>query len=278
MKRTTVVSLALLCLGAMIPACIKVTTPGGGSSDKQDLQMMLTDDPPPTPPDSVLIDAMASITAVNVDIESMSIMMWSDTDHWEPLDIMPGVYNLLNLRNGMDTALGTTHLKKGQVKAIKVVFGNQSSVTANGINVQLGLLFAPTVVVPVTNDTIQLGDTPLQLWMDIDAGRSIVELAQGNFGLKPFIRLFTTNSASIKGIVMPHASAPLVGVISGSDTLVALPSFTGDSGMWEIRGIKTATVNVFFHATASSYHDTALLDVPVVRGTITDVGSVELKQ
>jgi hypothetical protein len=244
------------------------------------MQLLLTDDPP-GPGD--LVNFQADITAINVDIKSVSVMTMNDTSHWDSLNIRAGVYNLVNLRNGLDTALGTTSLKKGMVKSFRIVFGNNSSVTANGVNVQLGLLFAPTVIVPVTGDSIQLGDSPLQVWMDIDAGRSIAEVGQGNFSLKPFIRFFTSNSATLTGMVAPQSSAPIVGVISGTDTLTALPTFpAGDTtgtatGMWEVRGLKTGSVSVIVHATAPSFMDTAYLNVAVQNGQTTDLGTVWLK-
>lgn len=244
------------------------------------MQLLLTDDPP-GPGD--LVSFQANITAINVDIKSVSVMTMNDTSHWDSLNIRAGVYNLVNLRNGLDTALGTTSLKKGMIKSFRIVFGSNSSVTANGVNVQLGLLFAPTVIVPVTGDSIQLGDSPLQVWMDIDAGRSIAEVGQGNFSLKPFIRFFTGNSATLTGMVAPQSSAPIVGVISGTDTLTALPTFpAGDTtgtatGMWEVRGLKTGSVNVIVHATAPSFMDTAYLNVAVQNGQTTDLGTVWLK-
>lgn len=280
MKRITWVSLALLCLGATVNSCTKVISTGGGSSDHQDLQLLLTDDPP-GPGD--LVNFTANITAINVDIRSVSVMMMSDTSHWDSLNIRSGVYNLINLKNGLDTALGTTSLKEGQVKAFRIVFGNDNSVTANGVTVQLGMQFASTFVVPVWSDSIVLGNSALQVWMDIDAGHSIAEVGQGNFSLKPFIRFFTSNSASVTGMVAPRSSAPVVGVIDGTDTLIALPTFpAGDTtgtapGMWEVRGLKAGSVNVIVHATAPNFMDTAYLNVAVMNGQTTDLGTVWLK-
>lgn len=43
-----------------------------------------------------------------------------------------------------------------------------------------------------------------KLWLDFDAGRSVVEIGNGNYILKPVIRIYSeATSGAIKGSVLP---------------------------------------------------------------------------
>ncbi|MEI9945398.1 MAG: DUF4382 domain-containing protein [Chitinophagaceae bacterium] len=58
---------------------------------------------------------------------------------WDTLDIRTGVYNLLNLSNGVDTVLANGLTISGRVNKLKLVLGNNNSVIIDGASYPLSL-------------------------------------------------------------------------------------------------------------------------------------------
>src|SRR5690606_13795518 len=91
---------ALLTAG-IFQACNKNETTDGTAV----LHVRLTDDP-------------ADYDAVNIDVQSIEIH--SDESGWNSYDILnPGIYNLLNFRNGMDTLLISATLPAGHISQMR---------------------------------------------------------------------------------------------------------------------------------------------------------------
>ena len=85
-----------------------------------------------------LTDAPANYLQVNVDIKQVRIHISADsnsTDGWIDLPTNAGIYNLLELRNGIDTTLvDSTLIPAGKVSQIRFVLGPNSSVmTADSV-------------------------------------------------------------------------------------------------------------------------------------------------
>jgi hypothetical protein len=126
-------------------------------------------------------------------------------------------------------------------------------------------------------DVSQISPNDLQLWLDFDAGRSIVRVRNNHFVLKPCLRIFVPDhTASIKGIVLPRDAKPVVAAIFNGDTLVAIPERY--SGRFKIRGINSTTADIFINATANGYQDSTIVGVPLTIGKETDIGTIELHQ
>src|SRR5258708_7902319 len=134
-----------LCLGlGLITAiillnltgCQKETSQGDYSPKK--LKVYLTDDP--CQYDSVFVD----IRFVEVKIDTVLFDDDQQGDHdgdddddntvrdqfgrWDTLTISPGIYNLMNLRNGVDTLLASGNIPAGKVKKIRLTLGANNSV------------------------------------------------------------------------------------------------------------------------------------------------------
>jgi hypothetical protein len=259
---------------------ISASAPG-----KQQVKIFLTDGP-------------VNFDAVNVDIQRVEVWTLSDScgsrlngddDHddddnpscgkWDTLAIRPGVYNLLNLSNGTDTLLASGLTTSGSIKKIRITLGTNNSVVADSVKYPLELHdHQNQVVIKVKgdDDVDQINASNLQLWMDFDAGRSIVKIDNNHFVLKPHINLFTPRyTAGIEGRVLPSNANSIVSAIANGDTLVAFPR---QDGYFKIRGIRSATADVFINATANNYRDTTLKAVQLRAGKETNVGTIQLHQ
>lgn len=252
-----------------------------------------------------LSDNPVSFDAVNVDIQGVEVMVVPDScrknnsddddddrnchydrrgdrgrDHdcavWDTLDIRPGVYNLLDLSNGVDTLLATGLTIAGKIKKIRLTLGSDNSVIVDSVSYPLTLWndYDRVTINVRGEDVDQITPADLQLWLDFDAGRSIVKIRNNRFVLKPFLRIWLPpQTASIKGKIMPDDADAVVSAVSDGDTLIAIPNH---NGWFKIRGLKGATADVFINATANGYKDTTITAVPLEKGKEADIGTIEL--
>jgi hypothetical protein len=196
---------------------------------------------------------------------------------WDTLDIRAGVYNLLSLSNGTDTLLANGLTLAGRVNKIKLVLGDNNSVVIDSVSYPLSLWGSQhTVTLQVKGaDIDELTPADLQLWLDFDAGGSIVRVSNNRFVLKPKIKIFVPDlTASIKGKVLPREAKAVVSAVANGDTLIAIPYH--HNGEFKIRGLKGDSAVVFINATAGGYRDTTLTGVSLQSGKTTDIGKIEL--
>ncbi len=261
-----------------------------------------------------LSDGPISFDAVNVDIQRVEVLVVPDScrgrgggddddddgdddgchhdhdgdDHpndyrcsvWDTLDIRAGVYNLLDLSNGADTLLATGYTIAGTIKKIRLTLGTANSVVIDSVSYPLNLWNGYNrVTIKVRGEDIEeITPGDLQLWLDFDAGRSIVRIRDNHFVLKPYLRVWLpAQTASIKGKILPHAADAVVAAIANGDTLVAIPD-DDHGGRFKIRGLRGTSATVFINATANNYRDTTLTNVPLQRGQETDIGTIQLHQ
>lgn len=198
---------------------------------------------------------------------------------WDTLNIRAGVYNLLDLSNGVDTLLGSGITIEGRINKIKLILGDNNSVVIDSVSYPLSLWnnnHSWTIQVR-GRDIYEITPNDLQLWLDFDAGASIVKVSNNRFVLKPKIKIFVpAQTASIEGKVRPRQANAVVAAIVSGDTLVAIPYH--NSGYFKIRGLRDSTAVVFINATSNGYRDTTITNVQLQRGETTDIGTIELHQ
>jgi Domain of unknown function (DUF4382) len=198
---------------------------------------------------------------------------------WDTLNIRAGVYNLLNLSNGTDTILASGLTLDGRINKIKLVLGDNNSVVIDSVRYPLTLWGnTHTVTIKVRGaDVDELTPNDLQLWLDFDAGGSIVKVSNNHFVLKPKIKVFVPDRTSgISGKILPKEAKAVVAAIANGDTLIAIPY--GHNGWFKIRGLEGSTADVFINATAGGYKDTTITGVPLQMGDVTDIGTITLHQ
>ncbi len=264
MKKTNLFFFFLLLTSGILTvvACRKSSSNSSGTAR---LEVRLTDDP--SPYDAVLID-----------VEKVEVNVSSDTGTskgWQTLPLLrPGVYNLLDFRNGIDTVLASMDLPVGTLSQMRLTLGSNNSVVISG---QSFPLKTPSAQQSGLKFNIHASLTPgivYRLWIDFNAGSSIVTTGNGGFILKPVIRTYSEAiGGSIKGTVLPWAAKPEVLAIQGTDTLMALPDST--TGYYFFGGVNAGSWNLLLHSIDSTYKDTTFT-VSVSTGVVTDAGKVTL--
>ncbi|MCW3093718.1 MAG: hypothetical protein JWP81_4787 [Ferruginibacter sp.] len=252
----------------------------------QQLSVYLTDDP--SPYDSVFID----IKYVEVKIDTSESHKHDDhfgdsdndrdDDHhdrdqfgkWDTLSIVPGIYNVSKLRNGIDTLLGTAGIN-GTIRKIRITLGTNNSLKFAGVSYQLNFFpgFNNYLYVKINDKHHQeIASGRLALWIDFDISRSIV-LIGNQYYLRPVLRPFCDNNfARVRGKVLPAAAAPLVTVYNSSDSANAIPQANGE---FRVRGLKEGNYNILFKG-SNGYHDTTLVNIQLKNGEEKTISTITL--
>lgn len=194
---------------------------------------------------------------------------------WDTLTITPGLYNLLALRNGTDTLLSSSLITTGKILKIKILIGSGNEVFVDSTAEYPLVVFGPspwfTINVSRT-DVATVTNNELQLWLDFNLNRSIF-FWTGTFYLSPYIVVFNDHvMAKIEGTVLPHGAGALVEAINGSDTLYAIPWY---SGQYEIRNVPTGTWSLTFKGD-NGYQDTTISNIAVDSMKVVQVPTVTL--
>src|SRR5215217_548997 len=115
--------LALLTLISLsFAACKDDTTPGGGtpnvSNARASMKVMLTDDP-------------ADYDQVNIDVQSVEIH--TDSGGWMTLNSFSGMYDLLDLTDGIDTLIANDSLPVGHISQVRLNLGPNNTIMVDGV-------------------------------------------------------------------------------------------------------------------------------------------------
>jgi hypothetical protein len=273
----------LFCLNA----CQKQVSDTLANNDEKKLSIYLTDDP--CQYDSVFID----IRYVEVKIDTSKAH--EDDDHhgdndddgdddhshhdaygkWDTLAIRPGVYNILKLRNGLDTLLATGNIPAGKIRKIRITLGTNNSLVKAGVTYPLNLL-------PGTNNYVYVkihsededDDIAGQsaIWLDFDVCGSI-RFNGNQYYLKPFFKVFSMKKfGEIEGKVFPRIALPFVKVFNSVDSGFAIPE---NNGEYKIRGLREGTYSIKFKG-SNGYLDTTISNIQVRKGKETQVTNITL--
>lgn len=216
----------------LFSACEKDNT----SSEKATLNVRLTDTP-------------ADYEEVLIDVEEVRIHVSSgeEDENWRTLEnVNSGIYNLLDFTNGVDTLLAQEELPAGNISQMRLVLGSENSIKTNG---EYHDLQTPSAQQSGLKFNINAELTPgltYELWIDFDAGRSVVELGNGGYILKPVIRTYTeATSGAIEGVVEPVEAEPYIMAISENNDTTGTYADT-ISGKFLLRGLESGTYYVEF--------------------------------
>ena len=235
-----------------------------------------SDDPKTARVEVRLTDAPGDYEEVNIDIQGVEIHTNSGDEDtgWKSLDINPGVYNLLDLTNGLDTLLGVIDVPEGRISQIRLVLGNDNSIKVDGSLLDLTTPSAQQSGLKLNVQTNVKAGITYTFLLDFDAARSIVNTGMGDYKLKPVIRVITKAvSGAIKGSVSIPASSPAVYATVGTDTLGT--TFADATGHFLIKGLPEGIYTVSF-APATGYTIAAKTGVIVTNNNVTDIGQVDV--
>jgi hypothetical protein len=193
---------------------------------------------------------------------------------WQTLSFKPGSYDLLTLRNGVDTLLATGTVT-GTIRKIRM---GVSSVTVVKNGVSYPVVMAPDlqnfIYVHVHSKELDKSADSSKVWVDFDVSRSIVE-QNGQFYLRPVLKPFNDRHfGGLEGSVTPADARVVVTAYGSTDTATAIPDKRGN---YCIRGLDGGNYKLVFDAN-NGYIDTTINNVAVTAGRKTRIAPVVLKK
>lgn len=220
-----------------------------------------------------LTDAPGAYDAVNVDIRQVVVI--TDQGEITLTPVKAGVYNLLEFSNGLDVLLCQSDLPAGHISQIRLVLGSNNSVVVDGQSYPLETPSAQQSGLKFNFHQELKANASYHVWIDFDAGKSIVKTGKGKYNLKPAVRAYTElTNGKIKGIVLPLLAQPIVYAIKGSDTLSAIPSA---DGRFVFSGLTEGSYSLWYNAAAGTgFQASVKTNLNVSFGTVTDAGIVTL--
>jgi len=228
-----------------------------------------------------LTDAPADYEEVLIDIQQVKVNVTSADNEegtWYTMDgLKAGVYNLLDFTNGMDTVIADQYLPVGKVSQIRLILGENNQVKKDGVYHDLKTPSAQQSGLKLNVHAELKAGIAYRMWLDFDAGRSIVETGNGKFNLKPVIRTFTqATSGAIEGTVVPVKAKPYVMAISEAEDTFATYADTV-TGYFLLRAIPEGTFKLKVDP-VDGYVAFEKEDVSVVNGAITNVGELTIEE
>nr|WP_319397868.1 DUF4382 domain-containing protein [uncultured Carboxylicivirga sp.] len=226
-----------------------------------------------------LTDAPADYDEVLIDIQDVKINVSPEDDErgWRSLnDVNAGIYNLLDFTNGLDTLLGEHVMPAGKISQIRLVLGDENKVKIGDEYFDLDTPSAQSSGLKLNVHAVLEEGITYRMWLDFDAGRSIVEKGNGGYALKPVIRTFTeATSGAIKGNVTPVEAKPYVMAITASQDTFGTKADT-ISGEFLIRGLDEGTYTVVLQP-KDDYKEIIKPDVEVDLGVVTDLKTISFE-
>lgn len=197
--------------------------------------------------------------------------------YWDTLAISPGLYDVLSLRNGLDTTLAKNQrLPKGRIHKVRLTLGTSSAVSKDSGVTRIPLQNcsnSPYVYVLLKEEHLdEHGVDQFEINLDFDLMNSIKE-DNGGYCLTPVIKPYSKKSSGkIEGIVMPADANAIPMAFNGTDTAYAKPD---EDGEFKICGLKPGTYTVKFNP-SNGYLDKTISGVVVTPGAENDLGTITL--
>jgi len=226
----------------------------------------------------MLTDAPADYEEVLIDVLGLQVnySTGSNDGEWVFINgINTGVYNLLDYTNGLDTLLIKAVLPGGHISQMRLMLGDNNQVKTNGSYYDLETPSAQQSGLKFNVNADLVAGLTYKIWIDFDAGRSVIHKGNDKYSLKPVIRTFTeATSGAIKGTVQPEDSRPYITAISTAMDTIGTYSDTL-SGEFFFSGMNEGIYKLNFNPVAG-FMEMSIDNVNVSTGSITELGTVSI--
>jgi hypothetical protein len=135
-----------------------------------------------------LTDNPFNASEVNVDIREVRVNLSDDSSGWINLNTRAGVYNLLDLQNGIDTVLAQGIIPTGMLKEIRFVLGSNNSIKIDTTVYPLTIPSGSESGLKIKLNK-NLNASVDSLLIDFDAAMSIIQTGTGEYKLKPVLKI-----------------------------------------------------------------------------------------
>jgi hypothetical protein len=219
-----------------------------------------------------MTDFPANYDAVLIDIQEVQVH--SNAVGWNSIETNSGVYDLLELTNGVDTVIAEDELPSGIISQMRFVLGDQNSVVVEGDTLPLSIPSGQTSGLKLNLHYELMPGISYAVLIDFDAAASIHQTGNGNYLLKPVLKVIAQGTdGSIRGQLDPQVFAQIYAIDPIS--LDTSGAFANDEGKFMISGLHEGTYRV--EVWPVDYPLQVLEDVVVINGVISDLGIIVLQ-
>lgn len=132
-----------------------------------------------------LTDTPVAYDAVHVEV--IGVEVHTNTEGWMTVPVSDSIYDLLQLQDSANAVLGSLVIPVGTLSQIRLILGDQNTVTVNSVVYPLSLSSQDESGLKL-NIHQQLSDnTVYTLVLDFDAAQSVKDNGNGTYKLKPVI-------------------------------------------------------------------------------------------
>ena len=126
-----------------------------------------------------LTDAPATYDEVNIDLQQVQVQMAADTTGWQTLQTRAGMYDLLQLQNGVDTLVAEGTIAEGTVHQLRLILGDDNNIVLDGETYPLTIPSGSESGLKVKLHK-KMNKSLEDLIVDFDAGLAVHQDGQGN--------------------------------------------------------------------------------------------------
>jgi hypothetical protein len=260
------IGILLVVLGLFIfTSCSDETTNAPVNEQNGRIIMYLADSP------STLDSVIICVTRVEVHKSGSD-----STSGWFVINDSTRYFDLLRLTNGASVVLGDTSLSPGQYTQIRLIIGDGSYVIDQGIKHDLQIPSGAQTGLKLIHQFTIESDKLYELLLDFNVDKSIVITGNGQYKLKPTIRVMpVVISGTISGKVLPLDTQPTVWTVYGADTI---STYTDLQGFFKLMALPAGLYNVnIVPMDTLVYRDTTITGVQVFANQDTDIGTITLQ-
>jgi len=227
-----------------------------------------------------MIDAPGDFDEVNVEVIRVEVHRGdegtTEDSGWHTIDIDTTYVDLLTLTDGNSAVLADSTLPSGYYTQIRLILGDGNTVVVDGQSHDLEVPSSANTGLKLNHPfTLDAGAT-YEVTLDFDADQSVHMTGNGRYMMKPVIRIMVNQtSGSLRGVVEPVDARAMVWTTAGDDTITAYADTL--SGMFRFVMLPAGDFDLNISATAGTYRDSVLFDIPVTAGQMTDIGTVTLE-
>jgi hypothetical protein len=228
-----------------------------------------------------MIDAPGDFDAVNVEVIRVEVHRGDegggdDGGGWHTIEVDTTYVDLLTLTNGNSAVLADSTLPSGYYTQIRLILGNGNNVVVDGVAYDLEVPSSANTGLKLNHPfTIDAGAT-YEVTLDFDADKSVHMTGNGQYKMKPVIRVIVNQtSGSLKGVVEPVEARAMIWTVAGDDTVTAYADTL--SGNFRFGMLPAGDYDLNFSATMGTFRDSVVFDIPVTAGQTNDIGTMTLE-
>ena len=135
-----------------------------------------------------LTDAPVDYDEVNIDLKQVQVQFADDTSGWQNMETVAGMYDLLQLQNGVDTLIAKGTFPQNTVHQLRLILGNDNNIVVDGDTYPLTVPSGAESGLKIKVHK-KLNKNLEDLIVDFDAGLSIHQDGTGDYKLRPVLRM-----------------------------------------------------------------------------------------